>query len=257
MPFGSIFERFEEVDLTTADSVRINFKNTFFSRMGFKILGLPHIGIRLRSRKILQNSPKHIRSMLDAGSGSGVYSFSLARKSEKIESVDIAPEKIKVANKINPFKNIHFQTGDLCSLRFKNSTFDFIVCSDVIEHIKDDKKAFSELARVLQKGGTMLITLPADSEKNRLSYKSYHHERVGYSEVLMKEICRKNGLQLLKTEGYSGPIAEFFSDINYKIVNSKVLLGLLFYPLYFFAIVGDLVDSKSKPNGMFFLIKKP
>ena len=45
-------------------------------------------------------------------------------------------------------------------LPFGDDTFDFIICSEVMEHIPDDAAAASELARVLKPGGTIAVTVP-------------------------------------------------------------------------------------------------
>lgn len=41
-------------------------------------------------------------------------------------------------------------------------SFDFIVCSHVLEHVKDDRLAISELNRVLRKNGLGIIIVPLD-----------------------------------------------------------------------------------------------
>ena len=38
--------------------------------------------------------------------------------------------------------------------------FDLVICYHVLEHVPDDKKAMSELFRVLKKGGTALLQVP-------------------------------------------------------------------------------------------------
>lgn len=254
MPFGDVFSKFEIVDLETADNVRTKFKNNFVTGMGFRIFGMPHIGLRLRARKIMSNILRHNENVLDAGFGSGVYSFSLAGKARNIEAIDIADEKVANARRINIFRNINFRQGDLCSLKFKDNSFDLIICSDVLEHIKDDERAFSELARVLKKNGRLLITVPSNSGKNKKTYKEYHHERAGYSVKDVEELCRKNNLSVVKAGGYSCSLTEIFSDISYKIVNTKFFLGVFFYPLYLASIISDWVLRDY--NGYFFLIKK-
>ena len=54
MPFGSIFSKFSYIDLTTAEGIRIKFKNSSISKAALKIIGFPHVGLRLRARKILR-----------------------------------------------------------------------------------------------------------------------------------------------------------------------------------------------------------
>jgi 2-polyprenyl-3-methyl-5-hydroxy-6-metoxy-1,4-benzoquinol methylase len=225
--------------------MHVKFKNSILSRIGFKLLGIPHMGLRLRARKIIKNVPIS-KKMLDAGCGSGIYSFSLADRIESIKAVDISNEKIDYTRNVNPFKNIYFEVGDLRKLKFKNNSFDLIICSDVLEHIKEDVRAFSELARVLMPGGRILLTVPYASKKNRMDYKKYGHERPGYDEKNIEKLCRKNSLHILKEEKYSSAFTERLSNLNYKLIDHKILLGLLFYPLYATSILADRISKKSK-----------
>jgi SAM-dependent methyltransferase len=257
MPFGSIFRTFDHVSLTTADGIDFNFENNFISRLGFRLVGIPHISMRLRSRKIRKNVPTTATHMLDAGFGSGVYSFTLAEKLNSISAVDVEKKKIEYAKTVNYFKNITFQQMDLTSLTFEDSTFDFIICSEVLEHIKNHSVAFSELARVLKKGGTMLITVPYDSKKNRHEYTKWGHERPGYTENDMQELCLANGLTLEKSEGWSSSSAEKAFELNYRMAqNNKVKCGLCFYPLYMFALLSDFLKAKHDRNEIFFKLTK-
>jgi ubiquinone/menaquinone biosynthesis C-methylase UbiE len=255
MPFGSIFYKFKEVDLTTADNVNVKFKNNLITRIGFLILGMPHIGLRLRARKIINNLPKNTLNVLDAGCGSGVYSFYLADKASSIDSIDISHEKISQVKKLSIFKNINFIEGDITKLKFKDSKFDLIICSDVLEHIKDDKKAFSELSRVLKSKGNLLLTVPSDSLKNKETYRQYGHERAGYNISQIKTYCEKNGLSIIRIEGYSSFLAEKLSNLSYKINRNNLLNGLFFYPLFWGSLICDSLLG-GEYNGLFFKLKK-
>ncbi|WP_456377087.1 class I SAM-dependent methyltransferase [Lutibacter sp.] len=52
--------------------------------------------------------------------------------------------------------------ADICDLPFKENTFDIVFANHVLEHIKDDKKAMSELYRVLKPGGMGIFQIPQD-----------------------------------------------------------------------------------------------
>ena len=41
-----------------------------------------------------------------------------------------------------------------------DETYDFFICSHVLEHILDDKKALSELFRILKTGGSGILMVP-------------------------------------------------------------------------------------------------
>ena len=51
---------------------------------------------------------------------------------------------------------------NLLDIDCPDSTWDFIVCHRVIEHVSDDRQAMSELYRVLKPGGICVISVPVD-----------------------------------------------------------------------------------------------
>ncbi|MDO8284794.1 MAG: class I SAM-dependent methyltransferase [Rhodoferax sp.] len=54
----------------------------------------------------------------------------------------------------------HVRHEDLSNLSFPDGTFDLVVTQDVFEHIPDYQKTFSESARVLKAGGSLVFTIP-------------------------------------------------------------------------------------------------
>lgn len=55
------------------------------------------------------------------------------------------------------------QVADITDIPFEDNTFDLIMCTHVLEHIPDDKKAMSELYRVLKPNeGVAILTVPID-----------------------------------------------------------------------------------------------
>ena len=55
--------------------------------------------------------------------------------------------------------------ADICDLPFKTESFDFILCNHVLEHIPDDLKAMEELYRILKPGGTAILQIPQDLDR--------------------------------------------------------------------------------------------
>lgn len=45
-------------------------------------------------------------------------------------------------------------------MNFEDNFFDVIICSHVLEHIKDDRKAIHELFRVLKQKGIAFLQVP-------------------------------------------------------------------------------------------------
>lgn len=49
---------------------------------------------------------------------------------------------------------------DITNIQFPENSFDAIICNHVLEHIPDDRKAMSELFRVLKPGGWTILQVP-------------------------------------------------------------------------------------------------
>jgi SAM-dependent methyltransferase len=56
--------------------------------------------------------------------------------------------------------------ADICKLPFADNEFDFILCNHVLEHIPDDYKAMQEVYRVLKPGGTAILQIPLENDRN-------------------------------------------------------------------------------------------
>ncbi len=53
---------------------------------------------------------------------------------------------------------------DITEIKYDAESFDIVICNHVLEHIPDDKKAISELYRVLKKGGWAILQVPIEKE---------------------------------------------------------------------------------------------
>lgn len=49
---------------------------------------------------------------------------------------------------------------DITNIKYPDNSFDYIFCSHVLEHIEDDKKAMSELYRILKHQGWAILNVP-------------------------------------------------------------------------------------------------
>ena len=61
---------------------------------------------------------------------------------------------------INP--GAAMRVEDITDLQLPDKSFDFIFCIHVLEHIEDDRKAMSELYRVLSDDGFAILDVPLD-----------------------------------------------------------------------------------------------
>ena len=129
---------------------------------------------RLRIKKILQEIERNSSGMgvdgmsiLDAGCEAGFLSIKLMEKGADVTSVDIIKPALKrFKDKIRGTSlNPKIVNAAIQNLPFKDSIFDGVVATEVLEHAPDLKKCISELHRVATPGGVIIITIPI--EKNR------------------------------------------------------------------------------------------
>jgi SAM-dependent methyltransferase len=55
--------------------------------------------------------------------------------------------------------------ADFQHLHYADTTFDAVIASDVFEHVRNDADGYREILRVLKEGGSLLLTVPYDHER--------------------------------------------------------------------------------------------
>lgn len=96
--------------------------------------------------------------------------------------------------------------GDVCRLPFRDSSFDLVISTDVIEHVADDVAALREMARVLAPAGRLLLTTPAYSWAYSNHDRSLHHVR-RYDRRRLHETFGRARLRLIHSARYNVVLA--------------------------------------------------
>lgn len=81
---------------------------------------------------------------------------------------------------------------DGAKTNFRDAQFDLIIASDILEHIEDDGAALKEWYRILKKGGTMIIFVPAFSFLWSNHDVQNHHYRRYTRAVFLKSLKEAN-----------------------------------------------------------------
>jgi SAM-dependent methyltransferase len=97
------------------------------------------------------------RSVLDAGCGEGFAMREILHHSAAaVVGLDGSVGALRIASMLNPQRN--FAVGDLFELPFPTSSFDLVVCMEVLEHLDDPQQGLRELCRVSREW--LLLTVP-------------------------------------------------------------------------------------------------
>lgn len=183
--------------------------------------------------KIEQQNPK---SILDVGCGDGFYLHllhSLFPKA-KIIGVDMDKNALKSASLNVKGKNVKLKYGDARNLKFKDSSFDTVLASEILEHLEDDSKGLKNICRVLKPGGLVLISVPHSNYPllwdpiNWFLEKIFNiHIKTGFWAGIWNQhlrlYSRQQLLQLLKKEKFENINSEVLTCIclpfNHHLLN--------------------------------------
>jgi 2-polyprenyl-3-methyl-5-hydroxy-6-metoxy-1,4-benzoquinol methylase len=97
---------------------------------------------------------------LDFGCAEGGYHEQLlSRGLDAITGVDIEEPRIAEA-KSRHLPNAHYTSFDGSTLPFDDDSFDGVFMNEVIEHVADERRALSEIFRVVRPGGVLTLMAP-------------------------------------------------------------------------------------------------
>ncbi|GAB0157822.1 hypothetical protein CHRYSEOSP005_31080 [Chryseobacterium sp. Alg-005] len=102
------------------------------------------------------------KKVLDFGCGSGYGTQMLSEDAQSVTGVDISKEAIEFAKTNYTASRLDFKTIPEIS----NEKFDIITSFQVIEHVPNDNQYVTDLKRLLNPGGYLLISTP--DKTNRL-----------------------------------------------------------------------------------------
>ena len=119
--------------------------------------------------------------ILDVGCGRGEMVIYCAKKGAESIGIDYSNDAIKLAKEYsskqsnNIQKLISFKQMDAKKLNFKDSYFDYVILTDVVEHLYDWELdlAIKEIKRVLKSDGILIMHTAPNKNFNDYAYKYY------------------------------------------------------------------------------------
>ena len=118
--------------------------------------------------------------------------------------------------------------ADICDLPFENNSFDVVFCNHVLEHIEDDKKAMSELLRVLKPKGLGIFQIPQDLSLNEtyedFSITSKEERKKHFGQYDHVRIYGKDYFDKLRAIGFNVQEVDYSKSLNPELVTKYCLV---------------------------------
>jgi len=143
-----------------------------------------------------------VGAICDLGCGPGQIARYLHRKGVKTLGVDLSPNMIAEAQRLNP--EIHFHQGDMLSLPDADNSWGGIAAFYCIIHIPREQivDALREMKRVLRPGGVLLVTFHIGAKIEHLDEffeKTVNLDFAFYLPTEMENWLRDAGFELEET----------------------------------------------------------
>ena len=101
------------------------------------------------------------RHAAEIGPGSGVYLPVLAGLYDDVLATDIDTTFLDRAQELaRVHGNVRTMADDITGSRLPDAELDLVLCSEVVEHIRDSQAALREMRRVLRPGGILVLSTP-------------------------------------------------------------------------------------------------
>lgn len=252
MPFGDVLAQEKPIPLRTADGAAATVGGSWLQNLVLRIVGIPHLGVRIRARVVtsaLASWPGE--DVLDAGCGPGVTSLTLARRGYRVTAIDTDPAKIETLRLLarSHGQSLATRLASVCELPFRDSSFDKVLCAEVLEHVEDDRRAVSELARVLRPEGILVITVPSEQSIAHAYQAEFAHVRPGYTPQSLIALLREQSLVPVSCRSYlHSRFGQWAWQANHRLFRSRVSTVASFYPLFWASLLLDRLLSSERPG---------
>lgn len=145
--------------------------------------------------------PSPTLRLVDIGCGTGA-NLPMLRDAVGLQGgvvgVDFSPLALRFAREqLKDLAGVGLSQGDAMQLPLRDGCADCVTMLDVLEHLSDDGRALSEVARVLKPGGALILTVPAYGHLWSAHDEALHHFR-RYEKHQLRARLREAGLKVDK-----------------------------------------------------------
>ena len=141
------------------------------------------------------------RRVLDAGAGIGTFT-ALAAEGREVVAVEPDPAQLAILReRFDGRPDVQVVEGTFDDVE---GTFDSILCLNVLEHIRDDGEALGRFHSLLDKGGALLLLVPAHPALYGGNDRVVQHER-RYTKSALRRKLEDAGLAVARLR-YVNPV---------------------------------------------------
>jgi 2-polyprenyl-3-methyl-5-hydroxy-6-metoxy-1,4-benzoquinol methylase len=121
-------------------------------------------------RRVASGQPRG--RALEVGPGAGLYLPSLVGLYDEVWASDVEPQYLKhLEPQARECPNLVLRADDITASGLELSSFDLVLCSEVIEHIATPRAALDTIHRLLRPGGTLVLSTPQPNSPLELASK--------------------------------------------------------------------------------------
>jgi ubiquinone/menaquinone biosynthesis C-methylase UbiE len=201
-----VLNRLVENDLigrVSPDEYRQKIKSVYGGPQGAILATASKLSMHIALGRRLISSRKFdlrgMRSILDVGSGAGqiaAHLLEFADRDARIVCTDLSQKMLARARRRLNSGRPAFIVADMTALPFPDASFDGITCGYVLEHVPDPEQGLSELSRVLQPGGRLLLLTTEDNFSGAWTSRIWCCRT--YNRDELKRLCESLGLEWKK-----------------------------------------------------------
>jgi SAM-dependent methyltransferase len=160
-------------------------------------------------RQAASTAPAGAR-VLDAGAGDVRYGYLFAHT--RYEATDFVQ-----VNKEYLLEQLDF-IADLQALPAANESYDMVICSQVLEHIKEPSTVLAQVYRVLKPGGTLWLSTPLFFAEHEAP-----HDYFRYTQYGLRYLLESAGFVILRIEWLEG----YYGTLAYQSLSAALALPVL------------------------------
>ncbi|TMQ69729.1 MAG: class I SAM-dependent methyltransferase [Candidatus Eisenbacteria bacterium] len=114
------------------------------------------------AREILADGPVAGRPVLEVGAGSGRDSLALARAGAIAVVLDYSPTSLAVVRRLSQRHGVPvlLVEADALAMPFRDGAFEVVFHQGLLEHFRDPRPLLVENARVVRRGGRLVVDVP-------------------------------------------------------------------------------------------------